>query len=139
MNELYIAEYGKGATMNGKRIHVAPTKSIKESMITLARSRYKESRRHYVTIQRKLEGVVLNMRHFGSTALTLGYVAAGRVTAGIVAPPGIASWDILPGVLLIREAGGIVTDLQGKQWTLQSQGIVASNGKIHKQLLRAIR
>ncbi len=138
LDELFIAEYGKGATMNGKKIKVSRVPSLRDSIVTLARSRYKQSRRRYVSIQRKLEGQVLNMRHFGSTALTLGYVAAGRVSGSMVVPPGIASWDILPGVLLVREAGGRVTDFEGKQWTLDSQGIVATNGRIHKKLLRKV-
>lgn len=138
-DEFYYAEYGKGAYLNNRKLSVSRTTKLLDSMITFARSKHPQSRNKYVQVQKELQGKVLNMRHFGSTALTLAYVAAGRVAGGIVMPPGIASWDILPGVLLVREAGGVVTDLEGKRWTLKSQGIVATNGRIHKQLLNIVQ
>ncbi len=138
-DELYYAEHGKGAYLNNIKLSVSRTTKLLDSMITFARSKHPQSRNKYVQVQKELQGKVLNMRHFGSTALTLAYVAAGRVAGGIVMPPGITSWDILPGVLLVREAGGTVTDLEGKRWTSKSQGIVATNGRIHKQLLNIIQ
>ncbi|MDD5040584.1 MAG: inositol monophosphatase [Patescibacteria group bacterium] len=138
LNELYYAEDNGGAFLNGKRIRVSPTALLRNSIITLARSRANASRQRYMLVQRQLQGRALNMRHFGSTSLTLAFVAAGRVAAGVVVPPGITSWDILPGVLLVHEAGGTVTDYTGKPWTIHSQGVVATNGRVRRQLLKVL-
>lgn len=72
----------------------------------------------------------------GSAALELAYVAAGRVESFIA--PGTNDWDVAAGVLLVREAGGKVTDFTGKDWHLGNPDIAASNGKVHRQILKAV-
>ncbi|EKD57022.1 MAG: Inositol-1-monophosphatase, partial [uncultured bacterium] len=71
-----------------------------------------------------------------SAALELGFVAAGRTES--INIPGAHKWDVAAGVLLVREAGGRVTDFMGKDWDLGSKDIVATNGLIHERLLNII-
>ena len=72
----------------------------------------------------------------GSAALELSYVASGRVESFVA--PGTHDWDVAAGVLLVREAGGKVTDFTGKNWRLGNPNIAASNGKVHGQILKAL-
>ncbi|MFW5900182.1 MAG: inositol monophosphatase family protein [Halodesulfurarchaeum sp.] len=73
-------------------------------------------------------------RRIGSLQLALARVAAGRME-GVVTPASISPWDSAGGVGMVRAAGGIVTDLQGEAWQLDSQGLIASNGAAHDHLL----
>ncbi|KKW16437.1 MAG: Inositol monophosphatase, partial [Parcubacteria group bacterium GW2011_GWC2_49_9] len=80
----------------------------------------------------------LNTRVLGSGSLNLAFVAAGRVEGCYLALTSNL-WDTTSGVLLVKEAGGIVTDLNGKPWDMKSQSLVASNRTIHARLLRNVR
>jgi len=78
------------------------------------------------------------MRRFGCAQLELAMVASGALE-GTMTNLRANSWDTVAGVQLIREAGGVVTDLEGDRWRHDSAGIVASNGGIHDELLAAAR
>ncbi|MFC1687219.1 inositol monophosphatase family protein [Patescibacteria group bacterium] len=138
LNEFYIAEKGKGATLNGKKIRVSPEKRSSHSIVSVGYSRDYRSRVRIAKSLRYLWKSFLNTRVFGSGCLSLAYMAAGRIEGCYLAPPSNL-WDIIAGVLLIREAGGQVTDLDGKQWNYKSKSLIASNGKIHKHLIRTIK
>ena len=81
----------------------------------------------------KLKPKSRDIRQLGSAAIELGYVASGRTEAIII--PGAHSWDVAAGILLVREAGGKVTDFQNKTWSLKSKDMIATNGSVHKQML----
>jgi myo-inositol-1(or 4)-monophosphatase len=78
-----------------------------------------------------------DLRRFGSMQSALAFVASGGLDAAF-SPYQPNSWDALAGVLLIREAGGTVTDLAGERWTLESDSLVASNGEAHETVLRVV-
>jgi len=78
----------------------------------------------------------LDCRQFGSASLELAYVAAGRIETIVI--PGAHSWDVAAGVLLVREAGGKVTDFTGKDWNLNSIDMAASNGILHTDLIKTV-
>ena len=80
---------------------------------------------------------VFNIRMFGSTARSLSYIAEGKVDLEIEYNDKV--WDFAAGLLLIEEAGGKVTDLEGKKWSLNPNGYIASNGIIHEQVLNIIK
>ena len=78
------------------------------------------------------------MRHFGSSSLELAFVACGRVDAQIITPP-VRIWDVAAGILLVKEAGGKVSDFFGDDRRIAYNGLVASNGKIHNKILKVIK
>jgi myo-inositol-1(or 4)-monophosphatase len=85
---------------------------------------------------RKMEINDIKIRRLGTAAIELGFIAAGRIESLTI--PGLHSWDGGAGILLVRQAGGRVTDLKGQEWNLKSKDMVATNGKIHDQLLNFI-
>ncbi|MDD4333291.1 MAG: inositol monophosphatase family protein [Patescibacteria group bacterium] len=143
-NELYVAEKGKGAylykyfkfTAKGEKMKVSKINS--EKMINIfchgkKISDIKRAIRYYG--QQKLNG--FDCRQLGSASLELAWVAGGRAESFFI--PGADLWDVAPGVLLVREAGGKVTDAAGKEWNLDSYDIIASNGKTHKEVLKVVK
>ena len=80
---------------------------------------------------------VAGIRRFGAAALDLAWVAAGRFDG--FWEHGLQPWDLAAGILLIREAGGYVTDLDGGEAMLETGGIVAGNEAVHRQLLEQLR
>jgi len=136
LKEFYFAEKGKGAFLNSRRIKVSKKKSLNNALISLGRSHHKLSHLKLSIVQEKLKKNVLNMRLLGSGSLDLAYTAVGRVEACLLMPPDISQWDSLAGVLLVREAGGQVTNFNGEDWNFKQRGVIASNGKIHKELLK---
>lgn len=135
LEETYIAEAGRGAELNGRKIHVS---NISQGKVlnTFCHGRRNADIKRVLAYWRKQKLNELDCRQMGSAALELSYVAAGRVESFVA--PGTHDWDVAAGVLLVREAGGKVTDFTGKDWRLGNPNIAASNGKVHRQILKAI-
>jgi myo-inositol-1(or 4)-monophosphatase len=133
-NELFAAERGSGASMNGQSIHVSKTKRLLESLVATgfpSHKRHKNPNIHYYhQITLRSHGV----RRAGSAALDLCNVAAGRVDG--FWEFNLNPWDTAAGVLLVEEAGGIVTDMHGGPFQLASREVLASNRLIHGELLK---
>jgi myo-inositol-1(or 4)-monophosphatase len=130
-DEMFLAERGKGAFLNDKRLRVAGRRRLADSVIAcglphLGRGDLDLNRREMAALRR-----------FGAAALDLAFVAAGRFDG--FWERHLASWDMAAGILLVREAGGYVTDLQGKDAMLTTGDIVAGNEAIHRDLLSALR
>lgn len=139
LGEFYVAEAGKGARLNGKKIYVSQKSKLTDSILLLSKSHLRSSRHNELKIMRRLyNSDVLNVRRLGSTALDFAFVASGRVESVIVAPPGISRWDTLGGMLLVQEAGGRVTNFAGTKTDYNRRGVVASNRKMHRRLLNII-
>jgi len=139
LKEFYYAESGKGAFLNGKRIRISKKKGLDKSLILIGRSHHKLSHLKFYRVQKKFFSSVLNMRRLGSGSLDLAYTAVGRVEACLLVPPDISQWDSLAGTLLVREAGGRVTNFKGEDWNFKQCGVIASNGLIHKRLLNLVK
>src|SRR5882762_6321320 len=135
--ELFAAERGSGAFLNGSAIHVSKTKKLLESLVATgfpSHKRHKNPNIHYYhQITLRSHGV----RRAGSAALDLCSVASGRVDA--YWEFNLNSWDTAAGVLLVQEAGGLVTDMRGGPFALDSKETLASNGLIHEALLREFK
>lgn len=134
LSELYTVLVGNGAKMNGKKIKVSS--HIKKALHTFCHGRddkYVKKALKYYRYQ-KLNG--LDCRQLGSAAIELAYVASGRIESFMI--PGVNPWDVAAGVLMVREAGGKVTDFKGREWNLKSKDILATNGKVHKEILRVV-
>ena len=136
-DELYTAERGKGAWLNGKAIHVSRTPVLAESLISTgfpSRKRHDSPNIHfYHEFTLRSHGV----RRAGSAALDLAFVAAGRLEA--FWEFNLNPWDTAAGVLLVEEAGGMLTDFAGGAFQLDSREVLASNGLIHGELVELFK
>lgn len=132
-DEMFTAEKGRGAYLNGQPIHVSATETMAESLIATgfpSRKRHGSPNVHfYHEITLRSHGV----RRAGSAALDLAYVACGRLDGYWEFK--LNSWDTAAGVLLVREAGGTVTYIDDSPFHLVSAEVLASNGKIHAELV----
>ncbi len=136
MKELYVAEKGEGAFLNSVKLHVSNQSDFTNAINTYCHGSDKNDIVKAVEIYNHLKFHSRDCRQLGSAALELGFVAAGRTES--INIPGAHKWDVAAGVLLVREAGGRVTDFMGKDWDLGSKDIVATNGLIHERLLNII-
>jgi myo-inositol-1(or 4)-monophosphatase len=136
LDELYIAEKGRGAFLNGRKIKIK--KSSKSKIINTfchgsRESDIKKAIKYYS--HQKLNN--LDCRQLGSAAIELAYVASSRIDSIFI--PGANSWDIVAGALLVREAGGKVSDFRGNKWKLESKNILASNKDVHNDILKTLK
>ena len=133
LDELFVAERGKGAQLNGKPIHVSSVPELGEALVATgfpSRKRHENPNIHfYQAFSLRSHGV----RRAGSAALDLAYVACGRVEA--FWEFNLNPWDTAAGFLLVEEAGGMVTGFDGSYRRLDSREILASNQHIHHELL----
>ena len=132
-DEMFSAERGRGAWLNGRRLHVSKTKSLGESLTATG---FPSQKRHaspnihlYQQVTLRSHGV----RRAGSAALDLAYVAAGRLDG--FWEFNLNPWDTSAGVLLVEEAGGKLSHFDGGTFTLDSREVLATNGLIHGEIL----
>lgn len=139
-HELYSAAQGQGATLNDRPIRVSARTALQESMLC--------SGFPYDSFQNPDNNIAewkaftqrtRGLRRFGSIALELSYIAAGRLEG--LWERSINAWDVMAGIVLVREAGGQVTDYDGQESQLVHDGkqVLASNGHIHAQMLEVLR
>jgi myo-inositol-1(or 4)-monophosphatase len=136
--DLFVAERGKGAFLNEQRIRVAARGRLADAMIAcglphLGRGDIALNRRETSAIQDKVAG----LRRFGAAALDLAWVAAGRLDG--YWERDLSAWDMAAGLLMVREAGGYVSDLDGGDAMLAKGHIAAGNEAIHRDLLKALK
>jgi myo-inositol-1(or 4)-monophosphatase len=135
-DDLFTASRGDGAQRNGFRIRVSKHKYLKNALIGIG-SRpgmsEEELDRHYELIKLTAKAKA-DLRRAGSSALNLAYVASGQLDG--CWKYGLQLWDMAAGVLMIKEAGGLVTDEKGTDNYLESGNIVTGNPKIFKELLK---
>ncbi|MDD5584884.1 MAG: inositol monophosphatase family protein [Candidatus Omnitrophica bacterium] len=138
-NELFYAQRGKGAFLNGKHIRVNEVIDLRKALLITGfyYNRGKEMVKTLAAIKRFMFKHVLGLRRLGSAALDLCFVASGRA-AGFWEFE-LSPWDFAAGKILVEEAGGRVTDDKGKKVPLtRKHYIVASNGRIHAKMLSVI-
>jgi myo-inositol-1(or 4)-monophosphatase len=132
-DELFAAERGRGALLNGKPMQVSRTPELSEALVATgfpSRKRHANPNIHfYQEFTLRSHGV----RRAGSAALDLAYVAASRLDA--FWEFNLNPWDTAAGILLVEEAGGKVTGFSGAHFRLDSREVLASNGLIHAELL----
>lgn len=132
LGELFAAEKGKGATLNGKPIHVSNQKTLRESVTATGFPAIEKERNlPYFSSILKNAGAV---RRLGAASLDLCYVAAGRFDG--FWEFGLKPWDIAAGALIVEEAGGKVTDIYNDTLDLFGGDILASNGLIHADITK---
>ncbi|HKA72248.1 MAG TPA: inositol monophosphatase family protein [Xanthobacteraceae bacterium] len=137
-DELFTAERGKGAFLNDQRLRVAARQRLIEAIVACGLPHHGKGdlalfRREFAAVQDKVAG----LRRFGAATLDLAWVAAGRLDG--YWERDISSWDMAAGLLLVREAGGYVTDLDGGDDMLAKGHIIAGNETMHRDLLRLLK
>ena len=134
-NELYITQKGKGAYCNGRKLKVSK-RGLNQATMIYDSSIWQDKKNMLAGLSKTVDKV-FNIRMFGSTARSLSYIAEGKVDLEIEFNDKL--WDFAAGLLLVEEAGGKVTDFQGKEWGLHTRAYIASNGKVHEGVLKIIR
>jgi myo-inositol-1(or 4)-monophosphatase len=138
LDEMFVAEKGGGAFLNGRRLKVSTTAILSHSLLATGfpydiRESKDNNINYFIQMARKVQAV----RRAGSAALDLAYVAAGRFDGFWELK--LQPWDTAAACLLVREAGGLVTDLFGAPFELRSPHILASNGALHQDMMSVFR
>ncbi|TAE51197.1 MAG: inositol monophosphatase [Bacteroidetes bacterium] len=135
--QLFRAAKGKGAFLNGKKIRVSDRSETGKSVIATGFPYQGGNERdHHFAILRKLSDTAHGIRRFGSAALDLAWVAAGRFDAFF--EYNLSPWDVAAGILIVEEAGGQCSDFSGGNNALFGKQILASNGLMHPHMLEMI-
>ena len=138
MDELYTAERGGGAFLNDRRMRVAARRKLSDTVIGtgiphLGRGEHGKSLVELRNVMAETAGI----RRLGSAALDLAYVAAGRMDG--FWERSLSAWDLAAGILMVREAGGFCTAIDGSDGMLDDGTIVAGNEDVHKALLATLK
>jgi myo-inositol-1(or 4)-monophosphatase len=132
--ELFTAERGRGAFLNGKKLDVSDTFEIRHALLTTGFPYdLKDDLEGNMRLFKKFMATARAIRRDGSAALDLCYVAAGRFDG--FWEEKLGPWDTAAGALLVQEAGGQVTGMTGGSFHYLQKAIVASNGRLHDQML----
>ncbi|WP_100643253.1 inositol-1-monophosphatase [Alteromonas facilis] len=136
--ELFTASKGAGAQLNGYRIRTGKQKDLDQTVLATAFPfKQKEELASYTDSFTKIFSVAGDIRRTGSAALDMAYVAAGRFDG--YWERGVQPWDIAAGELLVREAGGLVTDFKGNNDPLYAGEMVAGNPRVVQQLVKNLK
>jgi myo-inositol-1(or 4)-monophosphatase len=136
--ELYIAERGKGAFLNDQRLRVAGRRKLSESVIAcglphIGRGNHDLSRLEMSVIQDKVAG----LRRFGAASLDMAFIASGRLDG--YWERNLQPWDLAAGQIIVREAGGIVSGIEGDDDPLKSGSVICGNEFIHAELVKILK
>ena len=136
-DEMFSAEHGSGAWLNGERIRVASTARIEDSLAATgfpSRKRHQSVNIHfYYQLAMQSHGV----RRAGAAAIDLAYVACGRLD--FFWEFALNPWDMAAGVLLVREAGGVCTGMRGEPFDLHGPNVLADNATLHAEVVALFR
>jgi myo-inositol-1(or 4)-monophosphatase len=135
--ELFAAERGGGATLNGRRIRVSDVEEINAAMICTGFPYDVRDRGDFARHFRNFIMSAQAVRRDGSAALDLAYVAAGRFDG--FWEEGLRPWDVAAGKLLVEEAGGRVSHYDGSKFRVYEPPILASNGLLHDAMMRVLQ
>lgn len=138
MNELFVAERGKGATLNGEPIRVSSKSDFsKACLVTGFPYKWPEAEEHPIKVFERFVMQGLPIRRLGSAALDLCWVACGRFDG--FWEYYLNEWDVAAGYLIVQEAGGRITDFDGLDYNVFEKQTLATNGLIHDEMLKLIR
>ena len=135
---MFLAEKDQGAYLNNQKITVSKRKKIKESLILTGGPSFSEKNRsevfkEYIKIS---EHTSSPLRKMGSASLDIAYVAAGRADGYF--QRNLKYWDIAAGIILVKEAGGLISDYCGKANFISEKKIIASNSSINAKLIELL-
>jgi myo-inositol-1(or 4)-monophosphatase len=137
LEELFYAEAGKGATLNGEPIHVDNADTLTRSLLATGFPYTKiEKGKDYEWVMHSMANLLpltRDIRRLGSAAIDLCYVARGTFSGFYEI--NLKPWDVAAGILMVQEAGGTISRADGKPYTLDERIVVASNGKVHDAIV----
>jgi myo-inositol-1(or 4)-monophosphatase len=137
-NDLFVAERGRGAYLNGKKISVSPLSDLSRALLATGFPYdIRESRENNLDYFTRMAKKAQAIRRAGSAALDLAYLAAGRFDGFWELK--LKPWDAAAGCLMVQEAGGRISDLFGAPWHVEAPHLLASNGLLHQQMIEALR
>jgi len=136
INEFYFTEKNKGSYLNNKKIKVSQN-NFSQALLTYCHGSQNSQIKKALKIYQHFKLKGFDIRQLGSAALEFGWVAKGRTDCYISSSAN--PWDICPGVLLVEEAKGTVSDFKGKTWHLGAKNVFASNGIIDKKILKFLK
>lgn len=134
-NEMLFAEKGNGATLDGKKIGVTKREKLEDALVLMDTKLWKMPREGNEAMD--LSKKIFGMRMLGAAVHNLGFVALGKADACV--EMNLKNVDFAAGALIVEEAGGKVTGLDGKKWSLRTTSMVASNGRIHGKILEELK
>jgi myo-inositol-1(or 4)-monophosphatase len=137
-DDLYIAERGKGAFLNDQRLRVAGRRQLNECVIAcglphIGRGDHALTRTEMTELQPRVAG----LRRFGSAALDMAFIAAGRFDG--YWERNLSQWDMAAGAIIVREAGGIVSCVDGESDPLKTGNVLCGNEYVHAELVKILR
>jgi myo-inositol-1(or 4)-monophosphatase len=137
-DELFVAERGKGAFLNDQRLRVAARQRLADAIVAcglphFGRGDLALARKEIAAAQQRFAG----LRRLGAATLDLAWIAAGRFDA--YWERDLSPWDLAAGMLLVREAGGFVSDIEGGEATPAKGDIAAGNETMHRELIRLLK
>lgn len=137
-DELFTADRGQGAFLNDRRIRVAGRRTLEDCVMgTGVPHLGRGDHSAYLGELSGVMGQVAGIRRMGAAALDMAYVAAGRLDG--YWEDGVSAWDLAAGIIMLREAGGFVSDKKGGGKMFDHKNVVAGNERIHKELLRLLK
>lgn len=137
LDQMFVAEKGKGAQLNGKPITVTGETELANCLAATDNTSKLEARHRNFEILPKVADAVRHVRIFGSTSLHLARIAQSQLD--FYYKVRFNYWDIAAGILILQEAGGIITDMQGRPLTRKSQTILAGTSAIHAKALALLK
>jgi len=132
-DELFAAERGQGAVLNGEKIEVSKTPKLRQSLVATGFPSHKRHKNPNIYFYHQLTLRSHGVRRAGSAALDLAYVAAGRLDG--FWEFNLNAWDTAAGILVVEEAGGKVSGFRGEELVITDRDVVASNPLIHAELV----
>jgi myo-inositol-1(or 4)-monophosphatase len=136
--ELFFARKGKGATLNGRKIRISTAKKLQQALLVTGfpytvHSHPENSLPYFNTLIKHAQGI----RRLGSAAIDLCYLAMGRFDGFFEVY--LNPWDTAAGMLVLLEAGGTITDFEGRPYSIYQRELAASNGYIHSEMIRVLK
>lgn len=135
-DEMFAAERGQGATLNGRRIRVSDVEDLNSAMLCTGFPYNVRERPNFARDFANFTMEAQAVRRDGSAAIDLAYIACGRFDG--FWEDGLKAWDVAAGLLLIEEAGGLVTDFAGAKLDIYTPKVLASNGLVHNAMRRVL-
>jgi len=137
-DEMYVAEKGQGAYLNNQRLRVAQRTNFNEAVVVCGMPNIgRGDHRQFLNEAAQVMAQAAGMRRYGAAALDLAYIAAGRFD--IYWERQLSTWDMAAGAVLVREAGGYVSDITGHGGFMETGDVVAGNETLQKELIALIR
>lgn len=137
LKEMFWAERGKGAYLNGKKLKIKDNLGKGKEIHAFCHGQSQENIKTAIAYYRQQKLQAIDCRQLGSAAIELAYVAASRLDSIFI--PGARSWDVAAGTLIASEAGISVCDAEGKSWSLESCDMIAVRPKLKNKIISLIR